>query len=138
MLSGLWKAVRPPPGLLIAAFSTARLVSGWCYCSSCYLCCRGDSGRRHEGRPRKDEVKAALKRLGSGGLGVGAGQGLKSKSMSNATAKAKAGVRDRDKGRLAAVAKSEYFWCFKVCRYKNLPSVRTHPALASANLGRVF
>lgn len=97
MLSGLWKAIRPPPGLLAAALSTARLVGGWCCC----LCCRSDKGRRR-GRRRKAEAKAALNRFRAGGLAGGP----------KGTAKPKTGVGD--KGRFAAVARSRYFWCFKV------------------------
>lgn len=101
VFSGLWKAIRPPPGLLTTAISTSRLVLGrWCC-----LCGGADDNSRRGRQRRKDEGSAALKRLGLGGLGLRVGQGPK--------AKAKAGVRD--KGRLAAVARSEYFWCFKVC-----------------------
>lgn len=111
VLSGLWKAIRPPPGLLVAVLSSGRMVGGWCrLCCSC--CCGGDNGRR-SGRRRKDEARAALKRLGSGGLGLGLGLGQRAKGKSKSTPKA--GVRDKDNGRLAAVARSKHFWCFKVC-----------------------
>lgn len=105
VFSGLWKAVRPPPGLLAAASSTARLAGGWC--RSC-VCCRGDNSRRSRRRRKDEEAKAALRRLGPGGLRVGQGSPAASKT------KAKTGVSD--KGRLAVVARSEYFWCFKVLR----------------------
>eukprot|EP00903_Cladosiphon_okamuranus_P012797 g11961.t1 len=125
VLSGLWKAIRPPPGLLAAAFSTGQMVGGWRrLCGSC--CCCGDNSLRSR-RRRRNEARAALKRLGGGGLGLGVEVGQRSKD----NVKAEAGVRDKDKGRLAAVARSEYFWCFKVSVALTLCAVFTlSPLLA--------
>lgn len=111
VLSGLWKAVRPPPGcpILAAASSIARLAASWC----CSGCCFGFRRRRS-----KDEAKAALKRLGWGGLGVGlgvrdgVGQAPPAAASKTRTKAKETGVGK--KGRLAALARSGHFWCFKV------------------------
>lgn len=110
VLSGTWKAVRPPPGLATAVSAAARLAYGWC-CRCVRSRCGGGGGSRHHARRRKDEAKAALKRLGSGGLGQGESSSPAAASEAKEKAK-KASVRG--KGRLAAVSRSGYFWCFKV------------------------
>ncbi|CAN0403241.1 unnamed protein product, partial [Ectocarpus sp. 12 AP-2014] len=90
VLSGLWTAIRPPPGLLGALSSTAGLLAP--------RCCRPrGSGSSSRGHRRKAEL--ALKRLGarSGPLSPTSRPG---------------GVREG--GCLSAVTRSGYLWCFKV------------------------
>ncbi|CAN0276115.1 unnamed protein product, partial [Ectocarpus fasciculatus] len=86
VFSGLWTAIRPPPGLLGALSSTLRFLAARCF--------RRSSSWRH-----RRNAKSALKRLGAG-----AGPGYPPPKPR--------GVRGG--GCLSAVTRSGYFWCFKV------------------------
>ncbi|CAM9649077.1 unnamed protein product, partial [Ectocarpus sp. 13 AM-2016] len=89
VFSGLWTAIRPPPGLLGALSSTAELLAP--------RCCRPLGSSRSRGHRRKAEL--ALKRLGA-------------RSGPLSPASRSGGVREG--GCLSAVTRSGYLWCFKV------------------------